>query len=84
MKTLVIIGFLLIGVSAQAFSMGHPHNMFAARKQMRTKVASASCPKPKMSVSINNQRAVSVQLTKTAISQRLIAVLSNLNPLRSY
>ncbi|AUD06355.1 hypothetical protein CWM47_33650 [Spirosoma pollinicola] len=33
MKTLLIVGILFLGISGQAFSMGHPHNMFAARKQ---------------------------------------------------
>lgn len=47
MKTLLIVGLLLTGLSGQALSMGHPHNVFAARKQMRAK-ASASVSKQKV------------------------------------
>lgn len=81
MKTLLIIGFLLAGISEQAMAMGHPHNMFAARKQLRTK-ALTSVVKPKSSASSNWQPTV--QLTKTAFGERLLMALSQLHPARPY
>ncbi len=32
-----VIGFLLVLMSAQAMAVGHPHNLFAARKQLKLK-----------------------------------------------
>ena len=81
MKTLLVIGILLVGISSQAFSMGHPHNMFAARKQLRAKTSASVC-KPKATLTFGWQRAV--KATKTEISERLLAVLSNVHPARSY
>ncbi|MVM32156.1 hypothetical protein GO755_19055 [Spirosoma sp. HMF4905] len=81
MKSLVVIGILLVGISSQAFSMGHPHNMFAARKQLRAK-ASASVCKPKVTSAIGWQHAV--QITKTEISERLLTALAHVRPARSY
>ncbi|MCX6213096.1 hypothetical protein [Spirosoma sp.] len=81
MKTLFVIGILFVGISGQAFSMGHPHNMFAARKQMRAK-SSASVAKNKTTVSACWQQTV--QTTKVAISERLIAALTNVRPARPY
>ncbi|GAB4054606.1 hypothetical protein [Spirosoma litoris] len=81
MKKLMVIGILLVGVSGQAFSMGHPHNMFAARKQLRAK-ASASVSKSKPLTTTCWQQVV--QVTKTEISERLLAALSNVHPARSY
>ena len=45
MKTILILGILAVGLSGEALSMGHPHNMFAAHKRMKAK-SSASAPKP--------------------------------------
>ncbi len=81
MKTLFVIGILLVGISGQAFSMGHPHNMFAARKQMRSK-ASTSVAKSKTNVSVCWQQAV--QETKTAFSERLLAALTHVRPTQAY
>lgn len=81
MKTLLIIGILLLGFGGQAFSMGHPHNMFAARKQMRSKTSS-SIAKTKVLASACWQQTV--QETKAAISERLLAALTNVRPARAY
>ncbi|WP_460968266.1 hypothetical protein [Spirosoma migulaei] len=81
MKTLVVIGILLVGISSQAFSMGHPHNMFAARKQLRAK-ASASTARPKATSTIGWQHAV--QVTKAEFSERLLSALSHIRPARAY
>ena len=32
-----VIGFLLVLMSVQAMAVGHPHNLFAARKQLKSK-----------------------------------------------
>ncbi|MBD2754719.1 hypothetical protein [Spirosoma validum] len=81
MKTLSIIGIILLGLSGQAFSMGHPHNMFAARKQMRAK-ASTAVVKTKSSACLTIQQTV--QLTKTAFNDRLVSALSQIRPAASY
>lgn len=81
MKTLSIIGILLLGFSGQALSMGHPHNMFAARKQLRAK-ASTAVVKTKSSACLTIQHTV--QLTKVAFSDRLVSALSQLRPATSY
>lgn len=81
MKTLLIIGILLIGLSGQALSMGHPHNMFAARKHMRAK-ASTSVAKTKPSVSSTWQPTT--RLPKNAFSECLLLALAHLRPARSY
>ncbi|WP_420148250.1 hypothetical protein [Spirosoma sp.] len=75
MKGLLIIGILLVGLSGQAFSMGHPHNIFAARKQLRAK-ASVSSVKTKASASSCWQHTV--QLPKNSIGQGLVTLLSQL------
>jgi len=41
MKRLLIIGFLTTSLAGQAFSMGHPHNVFAARKRMHAKLSAS-------------------------------------------
>lgn len=42
MKTKVLTTLLVFGMVFQAASMGHPHNLFAARKQINAKRAAAS------------------------------------------
>jgi hypothetical protein len=37
MKTRLILGFLFVMLSLQTMGMGHPHNLFAARKLVKTK-----------------------------------------------
>ncbi|GAB3798085.1 hypothetical protein GCM10028819_18420 [Spirosoma humi] len=81
MKTLLVVGILLLGISGQAFSMGHPHNMFAARKQMRTKAA-ASIAKTKSTTLACWQQTV--QETKVVIGERFLAALMNVRPARPY
>ncbi len=81
MKTLFVVGVLFVGISGQAFSMGHPHNMFAARKQMRSK-ASTLVAKSKTHTLVCWQQAV--QETKTALSERLLAALTHVRPTQAY
>lgn len=80
MKTLLIIGILVIGIAGQAFSMGHPHNIFAARKQLRTK-ASVHVAKRKVAPSVCLQNTV--QLAKSAVNEQLAVVFSRLLPARA-
>ncbi len=81
MKTLVLFGLLIVGLSGQALSMGHPHNVFAARKQLRAKPAT-SVRKPKAACGTNWQAMV--QIDKSAFSRRLLAALSQVRPTRAY
>lgn len=37
-----LIGFLLVLVSCQAMAVGHPHNLFSARKQLKAKEVAAA------------------------------------------
>lgn len=39
MKAKLITALLVVGVSLQAAAMGHPHNLFAARKHIKIKRA---------------------------------------------
>lgn len=71
MKKLLIIGLLVMGISGQALSMGHPHNMFAARKQLRAKTStSAARVRPTVCLDFHHM----VQLTKTTVGERLVTV----------
>lgn len=81
MKTLLITGMLIVGLSAQALSMGHPHNVFAARKQMRAKTA-ALVVKSKASACSSWQPVV--QIDKNMFSKRLLVALSRIRPSQSY
>lgn len=81
MKTLLTIGILLVGLSGEALSMGHPHNVFAARKQMRAKTAGALA-RTKPSVCSSWQPVV--QIDKGAFSKRLLAALSQMRPSQAY
>ncbi len=86
MKILVVAGMLVVGTSLQAFSMGQPHNVFAARKHMRTK----------SSVSVVNQKAVEqksdvllcwqnvVKVTKTMFNDLAIVAFSHISPVHSF
>jgi len=77
MRTLLTIGILLVGLSGQALSMGHPHNVFAARKQMRAKTPT-SLPRSKAPWCTSWQSAV--QTDRNAFSKRLVAALSQMRP----
>jgi len=81
MKTLLVVGILLLGISGQAFSMGHPHNMFAARKQMRSKTAASMARTKSTTLTCWQQ---TVQETKVVIGERLLAALVNVRPARPY
>ncbi|WP_018618525.1 hypothetical protein [Spirosoma luteum] len=86
MKTVVVAGMLVVGSSLQAFSMGQPHNVFAARKHMRTKY----------SVSAVEQKAVEqksdaslcwqtvVKATKTMLNDLVFVAFSHISPVHSF
>ncbi len=81
MKSLFIIAILFVGISGQAFSMGHPHNMFAARKQLRAK-ASTSVAKMRLCPPATSwQRAV--KATQNSLTEQVLVALSRANPLQS-
>ncbi|GAB4001811.1 hypothetical protein GCM10028807_58890 [Spirosoma daeguense] len=81
MKSILIAGVLLVGLSGQAMSMGHPHNVFAARKQLRAKTC-VSTSKSKLRAATEWKNAV--QATKVAVSERILSVLMNIRPARAY
>lgn len=81
MKKVLIVGLLTMGISGQALSMGHPHNMFAARKQLRAKTAT-SIAKARPAVAFDFQHQV--QLTKTNVEECLLTALTKLRPGRSF
>lgn len=81
MKTLLTVSILLIGLSGQALSMGHPHTVFAARKQMRAKPPT-SVTKPKAPGCTAWQPVI--QIDKNAFSKRLLLVLSRMRPAQAY
>jgi hypothetical protein len=81
MKTLIVSVILLIGISSQAFSMGHPHNLFAARKLMRVKTA-ASVNKHKTTSCVDWKQAV--QAGKADFTNRLFIAFSHIRPVRFY
>ena len=80
MKTLMVAGLLVVGVGSQAFSMGHPHNMFAARKQMRVK-SSASVSKPKLNSPVCSTGAT--QVAKNALNKIFVNAFSTLRSIGS-
>lgn len=81
MRTLLTVGILMVGLGGQALSMGHPHNVFAARKQMRAKTA-ASVSKARLSACQSWQQVV--QVDKNAFSKRLLKALSQMRPTQTY
>lgn len=83
MKTLLIIGILLVGLGGQAMSMGHPHNLFAARKQMRAKTT-ASVLKPNGKPAVYSCWQPGACLTKESFSKRLLTALSRIRPAQGY
>lgn len=86
MKTIIVAGMLVVGSSLQAFSMGQPHNVFAARKHMRTK----------SSVSVIEQKVAEqkseallcwqsvVKATRTMFSDLVVVAFSHISPVHSF
>ena len=74
MKTLIIIGTLLVGLSGEALAMGHPHNVFTARKQMRAKT-SASVSKHKTRPTTQSCWEFAPHFDKAEFGQRLLGAL---------
>lgn len=80
MKTLLTIGILMVGLSGEALSMGHPHNVFAARKQMRSKTPVTA----KLKAAANLPWQPVVQFDKNTFSKRLLTALSKMRPSQTY
>lgn len=81
MKTILVAGMLVVGSSLQAFSMGQPHNVFAARKYMRTKA----------SVSVVEQKSDALQCwqhvvktTKSIFSNLVTVAFSHISPVHTF
>lgn len=86
MKTIVVAGMIVVGSSLQAFSMGQPHNVFAARKQMRTKhavsVVEPRVAEQKSDVSLCWQAIV--KATKTMFSDLVVVTFSHISPVHTF
>ncbi|GAB3539481.1 hypothetical protein [Spirosoma fluminis] len=81
MKTSLIIGILVLGLSGQAMSMGHPHNVFAARKQMKAK-ASMAITKTRSTATVCWQPTV--ELSKSTLSKRFVQALVRMRSTQAY
>ncbi|WP_020602297.1 hypothetical protein [Spirosoma spitsbergense] len=86
MKTVIVVGMLVAGSSLQAFSMGQPHNVFAARKHVVTR-PSVSVVKQKVTdqkndVSICWQNIV--KATKTMFGDLVIVAFSHISPVHTF
>lgn len=79
MKTLLIIGLLVIGLGGNTFSMGHPHNLFTAHKHLRAKTT--TCLVKAKPVAVSNWQPT-VKLTKPPFYEHFVVVLTLLLPLR--
>lgn len=53
MKTLLVGTLLLLGITHKAAAIGHPHNLFAARKHPSAKTAYATGQNPNLSKPAN-------------------------------
>jgi hypothetical protein len=83
MKKLLIVGTLLIGISGEALSMGHPHNLFAARKTMRAKSSTSTTIRHKSEPVAACSWQPVIHVDKVAFSKRLLAALAGLSPINS-
>lgn len=81
MKTKLITLLLLLTIAGQAMSMGHPHNLFAARKQMKAKVLSGIS---KSKASANPCQQLFATIDKTEFAKRLVTAFTTVRPVRSY
>ncbi len=81
MKTVLVVCMLVVGSSFQAFSMGQPHNVFAARKHMRAK-PSVSVVEQKSSVSVGWQNVV--KATKTMLNDFVVVAFSHISPVHTF
>jgi hypothetical protein len=82
MKASLIVGILLVGLSGQAMSMGHPHNVFAARKQMKAK-ASMTVARTKSTAAVCWQ-TTTVQLDKSSLGKRFVQALVRMRSTQAY
>lgn len=81
MKKIVIVGLLVAGMSGEVLSMGHPHNMFAARKHLK-KQSAAFVIKPGAASSPHWQSRV--QVVKHTLCELLVVAVSHFHPVRLY
>jgi hypothetical protein len=86
MKTVLVVGMLVVGSSLQVFSMGQPHNVFAARKHMIARpsvsVIEQKVTEQKNDASICWQNVV--RATKTMFSNLVIVAFSHISPVHTF
>lgn len=75
MKAVLVLGFLVVGLSGEALSMGHPHNIFAAHKRMKAK-STASARKAALKPALVNCWDFVPQFDKAELGKRLLQALA--------
>lgn len=73
MKTKLIALLMLLTMAGPALSMGHPHNLFAARKQMKAKMVAMT---PKSGASVGSCKQLFVTIDKAEFARRLLTALA--------
>lgn len=81
MKKIVIAGLLIAGMSGEVMSMGHPHNMFAARKHLKNQ-SSVLVVKP--GISSSTPWRSTVQVVKHTLCELMVVAVSHFHPVRLY
>lgn len=75
MKTVLVLGILVVGLSGEALSMGHPHNIFAAHKRMKAK-STASAQKAIIKPALVNCWDFVPHFDKVELGKRLLEALA--------
>lgn len=81
MKKILIVGFLVAGMSGETLCMGHPHNVFAARKHLK-KQSAALVAKPNAASSTPWQSRV--QVVKHTLCELFAVTVAHFHPVRLY
>ncbi len=77
MKTKLTTLLLLLTMAGQAMSMGHPHNLFAARKQIKAKTLTMAS---KHKTVVNSRRHLFATIDKAEFARRLLTALASVRP----
>lgn len=75
MKAVLVLIILVVGLSGEALSMGHPHNIFAARKRMKTKTTTL-VQKPVVKPALVNCWNFTLSFDKVGFGKRLLNALT--------
>ncbi len=75
MKAVLALIILVVGLSGEALSMGHPHNIFAAHKRMKAKTTASAHKAVLKPVSVNCWEFVP-HFNKAEFGKRLLQALA--------